>query len=51
LGGKLLRFSGRLLRSSERSDFLNGADADAVGLAEGAIDSTGFGNAHLGTVD
>jgi hypothetical protein len=27
------------------------ADADAVGLAQGAIDGTGFGHLHLGPAD
>jgi hypothetical protein len=31
----------------KRSDFLDRADADAVGLAQGAIDSTGLSHAHL----
>jgi hypothetical protein len=30
---------------------LDGAEGDAVGLAQGAIDGTGFGHAHLGVVE
>ena len=30
-------------------EFLDRADTDSIGLAEGAIDSTGLRNAHLGT--
>jgi len=29
----------------------NGAEGDAVGLAEGAIDGAGFGHAYLGVVE
>jgi len=35
----------------ERTDFLNGADADAVSFPQGAVDSASFGNAHFGTLD
>jgi hypothetical protein len=37
--------------TSEGTDLLDRADADAVGLAEGAIDCPGLGHAHLGPAD
>ena len=48
-----IRVLGRKLLSRNRScpDLLDRADADAVGLAEGAIDRSSFGYAHLGTAD
>ena len=30
---------------------LDGAESDAVGFAEGAVDSTGFGHPHLSVVE
>ena len=33
------------------AEFLDRAEADAVGFAEGAVDGAGFGDAHLGAVD
>jgi len=32
-------------------EFLEGAEGDAVSLAEGAVDGAGFGHAHLGVVE
>ena len=37
--------------SAKGPDFLDRADADAVGLAQGAIDGPSFRHAHLGAVD
>jgi hypothetical protein len=48
---KLLRLSGGLRRLREGSDFLNRTDADAVGFAERAVDSSGFCHAHFSAVD
>ena len=45
LGRKLL------IRTRDRPDLLDRADADAIGLAQGAIDCPGFGHAHLGPAD
>jgi hypothetical protein len=50
-GRKLLRLPGRRSRFGKRPDFLDRADADAVGLAQGPVDRPGFGHAHLGAVD
>jgi hypothetical protein len=33
------------------SDFLNRADADAVGLAQSSVDRPGFGHTHFGAMD
>lgn len=38
-------------RRSEGSQFFDRAEADAVSLAQGAVDSPGFRHAHLGTAD
>ena len=35
----------------EGPDFLDRADADAVGFAQGAVDGSGFRHAHFGAVD
>ena len=51
LGREFLRLAGGLRRFGEGTDFLDGADADAVGLAQSAVDSACFGDAHFGTVD
>jgi hypothetical protein len=48
---ELLRLSGTLRRIGEGSDFLNGADADPVGLAQGSINGTCLRDPHFGTVD
>ena len=40
-----------LNRIRNRSDFLDRADADAVGLAQGAVDGTSLGHPHLGAAD
>jgi hypothetical protein len=32
-------------------EFFYGAEGDAVGLAQGAVDGAGFGHAHLGVVE
>jgi hypothetical protein len=37
--------------SGRPAEFLDRAQTDAVGLAEGTVDSAGLGNAHLGAVD
>jgi hypothetical protein len=49
--GQLLGLWTRIGLTSEGTDLLDRADADAVGLAEGAVDGTGFGHAHLGAVN
>jgi hypothetical protein len=46
----LLRWS-RGVRSRGPTEFLNRTEPDAVGLAEGAVDGSCFGDAHLGAVD
>ncbi len=33
------------------TEFFDRTQADAVGLAQGAIDGPGFGDTHLGTAD
>ena len=48
---KLLRLSRGLRRFGEGPDLLDRADADAVGLAEGAIYRPGFCDPHFGAVD
>ncbi len=35
----------------EGADLLDRTEADAVGLAKGAVDGAGLGDAHLGAVD
>ena len=39
------------LRGREPTEFLDRAEADAVGFAESAIDGPGFGDAHFGAAD
>src|ERR1039458_8724461 len=51
LGRQLLRLRRRFARFSEGADLLDRADANPVSLAQGAIDRTGFGNTHLGSMD
>jgi hypothetical protein len=51
LGRKLLCIRGRGLGPGIGPDLLDRADADAVGLAQGAIDRPGLGHAHLGATD
>jgi hypothetical protein len=34
-----------------RGKFFEGAEGDAIGLAQGAVDGAGFGHAHLGVVE
>ena len=51
LGRDLLRVARRRSGFTKRPDLLDRADADAVGLAQGAVDRPGFGHAHLGAVD
>src|SRR5208282_2082960 len=48
-----IRVLGRKLfdRIRSRSDFLDGAEADPVGLAQGPIDCPGLGHTHLGATD
>src|SRR5258708_10275992 len=41
----------RIHWSGEPSQLFNGAKPDAVGLPQGAVDSSGFGHAHLGAAD
>src|ERR1700722_630221 len=50
-GRRILMRSVRAGRTRRPTEFLDGAEADAVCLAEGAVDSPGFGDAHLGAVD
>src|SRR5512147_1972240 len=38
-------------RGRKRSKLLNGTNADAVRLTQGAIDGTGFGHPHLGAAN
>jgi len=38
-------------RFGEGTDFLDGADADSVGFAQGAVDRASFGDTHFGTLD
>ena len=51
LGRELLRLPGGRSRFGKRADFLDRADADAVGLAQGPVDRPGLGHPHLGAVD
>src|ERR1700722_13314425 len=48
-----LALSGWCWQGGSRSPakFLDRAEADAVGLAKGSVDSTSFGDTHLGAVD
>jgi len=39
------------VRSRGPAKFLDRTQPNAVGLAEGAVDGAGFGDAHFGTVD
>jgi hypothetical protein len=41
----------RLRRSRNRPALLDRAEADAVGLAQGTVHGTGFGDAHLGAMN
>jgi hypothetical protein len=34
-----------------RCEFFEGAERDAIGLAQGAVDGAGFGHTHLGVVE
>ena len=51
LGPELLRLPGRRNRLGQRPDFLDRADTDAVGLAQGAVNRTGLCHSHFGAVD
>src|ERR1039458_6879726 len=51
LGRQLLRLRRSLAKFSEGAYLLDGAEANPVSLAQGAIDRTCFGHAHFGTVD
>ncbi len=51
LGRDLFRFAGGLRWLGERPDLLDRADADAVGLAQGAIDGSGLGDSHFSPVN
>src|ERR1039458_268422 len=48
---KFLRLGRGCGRVGEGTYFLDGADADAIGLAQSSVDSTSFGNTHFGTLD
>src|SRR4029077_9394987 len=48
---ELLRLPGRRTRFGERPNLFDRADADAVGLSQGAVDSPGLGHPHLGAAD
>ena len=48
---QLLCLLGGRTQFGERADFLNRADADAIGLAQCPVDRPGIGYAHLGAVD
>ena len=50
-GRRVLIRSVRAGRPRRPAEFLDRAEADAVGLAEGAVDGAGLGDAHLGAVD
>jgi hypothetical protein len=50
-GRRVLMRSVRAGRAWRATEFFNRAEANAVGLAEGAVDGAGFGDAHLGAVD
>ena len=50
-GRRVLIRSVRAGRPRRPTEFLDRAEADAVGLAEGAVDGAGLGDAHLGAVD
>jgi len=41
----------RCARSGGPAEFFDRTEPDAVSLAEGAVDSSSFGHAHLGTVN
>src|SRR5439155_26549194 len=47
----LFRLRGEVSRFGKRSYFLHRADTDAIGLAQGSVNSACFGNTHFGTVD
>jgi hypothetical protein len=48
---RLLRLLRRLCRLGARAQFFDRTDTDPIGFAECAVDGSGFGDAHLGTVD
>src|ERR1700722_8986012 len=48
---ELFRLALRLWWFSERTDFLNGTDANAIGLAQGSVNGTGLRDPHLGAMD
>jgi hypothetical protein len=41
----------RVIGSRSPAEFLDRAEPDAIGFAEGAVDGASFGDSHLGTVD
>src|ERR1035438_1512285 len=51
LGRKLTLIGSRWHRTRIRSDLLDRADSDAIRLAQGTIDGSGFGYPHLGAAD
>src|ERR1019366_2620563 len=51
LGWKLTLSGSPRHRTGIRSDLLDRADPDAICLAQGAIDSSGLGDPHLGAAD
>jgi hypothetical protein len=50
-GRRALMRSVRAGRPRRPTEFLDRAEADAVSLAEGAVDSAGFSDSHLGAMD
>src|ERR1035438_1600930 len=51
LGRKLMLIGSSCHRTGIRSDLLDRADSDAIRLAQGAIDGSGFRDPHLGAAD
>jgi len=49
--GIVLFGSDGLRRARRPTEFLDRTEADAIGLAEGAVDGTGLGDAHLGAAN
>jgi len=45
------RGRGRLLRSRERPEFFDTAEADSVGFSESPVDGSRLGDTHLGAAD
>ena len=51
LGWEFLRLAGGESRFGKGADFLDRADADAVGLPQGPVDRSSLGNTHLSAMD